>query len=114
MNDINQRIEDLENSFKQLNAEQVRTTETLNAVLAELQSLKTSLQKDAAAPQTEVPFVRRSTSFVPPPKKQVPQATTNARKDQLENLIGSNIINKIGILVTVVGVFIGAKYAIEK
>ena len=114
MENINQRIEDLENSVKQLNAEQGRTTETLNAVLAELQSLKTSLQKDAAAQQTEVPFVRRSTSSVPPPKKQVPPATNNARKDQLENLIGSNIINKIGILVTVVGVFIGAKYAIEK
>ena len=114
MEDINQRIEDLENSIKQLNAEQGRTSETLNMVLAELQSLKTSLQKDAAAPQAEVPFVRRSTSFVPPVKKQVPASTTNARRDQLENLIGSNIINKIGILVTVVGVFIGAKYAIEK
>ena len=114
MENINQRIEDLENSLKQLNAEQDRTTETLNMVLAELQSLKTSLQKDAGSPQTEVPFVRRSTSFVPPAKKQVPTATTNFRKDQLENLIGSNIINKIGILVTVVGVFIGAKYAIEK
>ncbi len=113
MENINQRIEDLENSVKQLNAEQGRTTETLNAVLAELQSLKASLQKDAASPQTEVPFVRRSTSFVPPAKKQVPATTTNVRKDQLENLIGSNIINKIGILVTVVGVFIGAKYAIE-
>ncbi len=114
MENINQRIDDLENSVKQLNAEQGRTTEMLNAVLAELQSLKTSLQKDAAAQQTEVPFVRRSTSFVLPAKKQVPTATNSFRKDQLENLIGSNIINKIGILVTVVGVFIGAKYAIEK
>jgi uncharacterized membrane protein len=114
MENINQRIEDLENSFKQLNAEQGRTTETLNAVLAELQSLKASLQKDAAAPQTEVPFVRRSTPLVPPAKKQVPTSTSSFRKDQLENLIGSNIINKIGILVTVVGVFIGTKYAIEK
>ncbi|MCE2848368.1 MAG: DUF2339 domain-containing protein [Chitinophagaceae bacterium] len=114
MENINQRIENLENSFKQLNVEQIRTTETLNAVLTELQSLKASLQKDAASPQTEVPFVRRSTSFVPPAKKQVPTATNSFRKDQLENLIGSNIINKIGILVTVVGVFIGAKYAIEK
>jgi len=114
MENINQRIEDLENSFKQLNAEQGRTTETLNAVLAELQSLKASLQKDATGPQAEVPFVRRSTPFVPPAKKQAPAAITNVRKDQLENLIGSNIINKIGILVTVVGVFIGAKYAIEK
>ncbi len=114
MENINQRIEDLEDSIKQLNAEQGRTTETLNMVLAELQSLKTTQQTNAAAPKTEVPFVRRSTSFVPPAKKQIPAATTSARRDQLENLIGSNIINKIGILVTVVGVFIGAKYAIEK
>lgn len=114
MENINQRIEDLENSIKQLNADQGRTTETLNMVLAELQSLKASLRKDVAAPQTEVPFVRRSNPFVPPAKKQVQTTATYFRKDQLENLIGSNIINKIGILVTVVGVFIGAKYAIEK
>jgi uncharacterized membrane protein len=114
MEDINQRIEDLENSVKQLNAEQSRTTETLNMVLGELQSLKASLQTVAASPQAEVPFVRRSTSFVPPSKKQVPTNTTNVRKDQLENLIGSNLINKIGILVMVIGVYIGAKYAIDK
>lgn len=114
MENINQRIEDLENSFKQLNAEHSKTTETLNAVLSELQSLKASLQKNVAAAQTEVPFVRRSAPFIHSTKKQVPAATTHVRKDQLENLIGSNIINKIGILVTIVGVFIGAKYAIEK
>jgi uncharacterized membrane protein len=114
MEEIKQRIEDLENSVKQLNAEQSRTTETLNMVLGELQSLKASLQTVAASPQAEVPFVRRSTSFVPPSKKQVPTNTTNVRKDQLENLIGSNLINKIGILVMVIGVYIGAKYAIDK
>ena len=114
MEDINQRIEDLENNVKQLNAEQSRTTETLNMVLGELQSLKASLQTVAASPQAEVPFVRRSTPSIPTTKKQTTVATTHARKDQLENLIGSNLINKIGILVMVIGVYIGAKYAIDK
>jgi len=113
MEDINHRFEDLENSVKQLNAEQSRTTERLNIILGELQSLKASLQTVAASPQTEVPFVRRSTPPIPPTQKQSTAATTNVRKDQLENLIGSNLINKIGILVMVIGVYIGAKYAID-
>ena len=114
MEDINQRIEDLENSVNQLNAEQIRTTETLNMVLGELQSLKASLQTVTASPQAEVPFVRRSSPSIPTSQKQTTTATTNIRKDQLENLIGSNLINKIGILVTLIGVYIGAKYAIDK
>ncbi|MFM2232244.1 MAG: hypothetical protein RJB31_945 [Bacteroidota bacterium] len=114
MEDLNQRIEDLENSVKQLNAEQSRTTETLNMILGELKSLKTSQQTVAASPQAEVPFVRRQTTSIPPTQKQTTAPPTNIRKDQLENLIGSNLINKIGILVTLVGVYIGAKYAIDK
>ena len=114
MEDINQRIEDLENSIKQLNAEQDKTSEMLNMVLAELQALKASLQTVAASPHAEVPFVRRSAAPIPPTQKQTAAATTNIRKDQLENLIGSNLINKVGILVMVIGVYIGAKYAIDK
>ena len=114
MENINQRIEDLENSIKQLNAEQGRTSEMLNMVLGELQSLKASLQTVAASPNAEVPFVRRSAAPIPPTQKQTSAATAHARKDQLENLIGSNLINKVGILVMVIGVYIGAKYAIDK
>lgn len=32
----------------------------------------------------------------------------------LEDFIGTNIISKVGILITIIGVFIGAKYAIDK
>ena len=32
----------------------------------------------------------------------------------LEDFIGTNIISKIGILITIIGIFIGAKYAIDK
>tara|TARA_R110000744_G_scaffold96896_2_gene187243 strand:+ start:10952 stop:11722 length:771 start_codon:yes stop_codon:yes gene_type:complete len=35
------------------------------------------------------------------------------RKSNLEKFIGENLINKIGILITVIGVVIGAKYSIE-
>jgi uncharacterized membrane protein len=32
---------------------------------------------------------------------------------EMENFIGTNVISKIGILITIIGVFIGAKYAID-
>ncbi|MFS4456825.1 DUF2339 domain-containing protein [Maribacter sp. 2304DJ31-5] len=35
------------------------------------------------------------------------------RKSNWEKFIGENLINKVGILITIIGVFIGAKYSIE-
>src|SRR5690606_10100668 len=35
------------------------------------------------------------------------------KKSDLEKFIGENLINKIGIIITVIGVAIGAKYSIE-
>lgn len=46
----------------------------------------------------------------------VPLTQTNqspAKKSDLEKFIGENLINKIGIAVTVIGVAIGAKYSID-
>jgi uncharacterized membrane protein len=43
-----------------------------------------------------------SKTFIPPREKSV-----------TEKFIGENLINKIGIVITVIGVFIGAKYSIE-
>ena len=35
-------------------------------------------------------------------------------KSNIEKFIGENLINKIGILITIIGVFIGVKYSIGK
>jgi len=40
-------------------------------------------------------------------------AKTPKEKSNIEKFIGENLINKIGILITVIGVVIGAKYSIE-
>jgi len=52
------------------------------------------------------------------PKKQVPLPVRKKRKPfklshDLEKFIGENLINKIGIAITVIGVGIGAKYSID-
>src|SRR5690606_9994914 len=49
-----------------------------------------------------------------PPKHAAPSVNKPTRsKIDLEKLIGENLINKIGIVITVIGVAIGAKYSIE-
>ena len=47
---------------------------------------------------------------LPPKKKKV---NLTIKKTEIEKFIGENLINKIGILITVIGVGIGAKYSIE-
>jgi len=48
------------------------------------------------------------------PKKTIPVFDKlPAKKSDLEKFIGENLISKIGIAITVIGVFIGAKYAID-
>ena len=42
-----------------------------------------------------------------------PEATHPKGKSDLEKFIGENLINKIGIVITVIGVAIGAKYTID-
>ncbi len=45
--------------------------------------------------------------------KAIP-ATARRTNKQIEDFIGTNVISKVGILITIIGVFIGAKYAIDK
>ncbi len=49
-----------------------------------------------------------------PPQRTIPPVNRSPKtKSDLEKFIGENLLNKIGIAVTVIGVAIGAKYAID-
>ena len=69
--------------------------------------------------QAEKPEVKIKPVPVVEEKKTEPVVSVNATKPEvedksdLERFIGENLINKIGITVTVIGVAIGAKYAID-
>lgn len=77
--------------------------------------------------------VQTPPSFQPPPNREVPPptfgqrpprrpspkndsttATAAERNTALERFIGENLISKIGIIVLIIGVAIGAKYAIDR
>ena len=53
--------------------------------------------------------------FNEPSKRQVSSDSNSPgiKKSDLEKFIGENLINKIGIIITVIGVAIGAKYSID-
>ena len=66
------------------------------------------------AKTTETPLKRVQHTTKTPPKPAAPSIKkTPENKSDLENFIGVNLISKIGIIITIIGVGIGAKYSIE-
>lgn len=97
----------------------------------EIQSLRTEIQqlRDSKVDSSQAEPVKPNVEVVTeprqitpsvstsPPKEPVRPAATTSKvprgKSDLEKFIGENLINKIGIAITVFGVAIGAKYAID-
>lgn len=116
MEHIQSRIAFLESRIQQvIHAQEQQNAEILN-LIAELKTLK---QEVESAPIPEAyteppkPEVKQPLPpFIPAPKPK--SKWFDAGDKAMEDLIGRNLINRIGILITVIGVFIGAKYAIDK
>ena len=65
-------------------------------------------------PVTSIYEPIRERTFVEPPRYSAPVPDDVPEvKSNMEKYIGENLINKIGIIITVLGVAIGAKYTIE-
>jgi len=128
---INQLIERLE----MLSRQQELFSKEIYALRNELFQLKTAAGNQAQTPEknTHAPYpessftvIQQETITAPeqlptkPEQAQLP-GYNNPRaankqpvvKSNLEKFIGENLINKIGIGITVIGVAIGAKYSIE-
>ncbi len=60
-----------------------------------------------------LPFDTSEKETLARPTFSRPEANTNQKASNLEKFIGENLINKIGIVITIIGVGIGAKYSID-
>jgi len=102
---------------------------SLELKLAELSSIQQKVSVQIQALQLEIIDLKKKTGIAPSAlpihhPNMLPQTRGKKQsrvlgnfivpKAQLEDLIGTNLFNKVGILIIVVGVFIGAKYAIDK
>lgn len=103
----------------------------IESLRQEIDHLKTSetlqtpvIQKEEPVTETYIEFRQRKLyaeefTRTTPKQKETrnepvpPSKKTPARKNDLEKLIGENLISKIGIAITVIGVAIGAKYSID-
>jgi len=83
--------------------------------ITEQQPIQKSLGQQTPKSEEVVKENLQEPTVAPRPNNPIPQVRVNKPfgKSNWEKFIGENLINKIGIVITVLGVAIGAKYSIE-
>lgn len=126
MTDIEKQIEELTRQLAEMRNRQLLMNEELSSVEKQLQQLKASFSKTSSSVTSSENVIAQTPSdtyrevpYIVQVKQNLEQKKVLQQKRQLhisgelEDFIGTNVISKIGILVTIIGVFIGAKYAID-
>ena len=133
MSDHQHRIEQLNQKLEALLGKQEGFAKELMALYREIEDLKTGNERSAIEQviQPQIEKEQHQPTSVPivdvlKENAKEPIASPQAKNDVLievrpksktksnwEKFIGENLINKIGIIITVLGVAIGAKYSIE-
>ena len=108
---MKESIASLEVKLRELSSSQLQVFAKIEALQLEMIDLKKTVGMDTTAKPIHHANAR-------PQIKEKKQSrflgNFTIPQSQIEDLIGTNLFNKIGILIIVVGVFIGAKYAIDK
>ena len=125
---VHEKIAELTRRINELARQQTNISSQLLQLINELNALKQTINEvSAVIPEQpiqvttiEVSEVIEAPSNQPtaiPVAEQAQPVTTappyRKKKNTFEEFIGKNVASKVGILVTIVGIFIGARYAIE-
>ncbi|MBO9201520.1 MULTISPECIES: DUF2339 domain-containing protein [Niastella] len=115
---IHEKIEFLSRRVQELSRQQTMVSSQLIQLIDELEALKRTANASAEIVSESVEQVEIKTVPPPPPPPPLPQqkavkTTTTHSSSSFEEFIGKNVASKVGILITIIGIFIGAKYAIE-
>ncbi|HEX8461541.1 MAG TPA: DUF2339 domain-containing protein, partial [Segetibacter sp.] len=127
MTDIERQIEDLTKQLQSLRNRQMQMLREMTMAEKQLMTIKTKLSGNEVVEEADSlqeivtdsppvdetkPYIQQVRERVQNKPKPLPQPTLKPVRE-LEDFIGTNVISKIGILITIIGVFIGAKYAID-
>ncbi len=132
MTNNQEKIEQLLKKIEELTLKQEVFSKEIGALRVEVYQLKHSIKGTSVEVEDKketivtpvVEHVKEEVAEVVAPIAPSPKIAAEAKaspkiekvpkgKSNLEKFIGENLINKIGILITVIGVGIGAKYSIE-
>ncbi len=103
------RLTDYQHTDKDINPEPLPSSQSNSPIdppRLEREQRK-SLDSEAAEPRHQTQSLKPDQKVASPPLRRL------KKKWDLEKFIGENLINKIGIAITVIGVAIGAKYSID-
>ena len=121
MTDNQDKIDQLLDKLETLLKRQDDFSIEINSIQIEVEKLTTTkprpltknddIKKDNITPKSQTYQQKTTKENL---KKHTPKAKKPSKiKIDVEKFIGENIINKIGIVITIIGVAIGAKYSIE-
>jgi uncharacterized membrane protein len=119
---IHEKIEELTRRIHQLAQQQTTISNQLVQLIDELDALKQQVGSTARVTTQPVEkaiktidvneVIEAPVRQTAPPKVAAPPSPARS-SSSFEEFIGKNVASKVGILVTIVGIFIGAKYAID-
>ena len=107
---FSKEVQEIKGQIRALNANAVKeiTPKTDSQITQEIPPI---------IPETVFPTEKPTEPSVSLGKQKYPSSSkikyTAKQKSDIEKFIGENLINKIGILITIIGVIIGVKYSIE-
>lgn len=125
MTDLKKQLEELTIQLEELKSRQKNLSKDLFDTQLKLEAARSALSRSipfetnidtTPIPETiliEEPDIAAERLYVPEAHNQKSKSAFHVNKE-MEDFIGTNVISKIGILITIIGVFIGAKYAIDK
>jgi len=139
MNENSEKLTKLFNWMDDLSRRQLKVNSELNEIRFEIEQLKAIENQENISSKPEIEIekilqkeqtanfhpefaseyqpeeIEKSTNFQSNPTSQTSEKsqTSSNAGNEIEKFIGENLISKIGIVITVIGVAIGTKYAID-
>lgn len=105
--DFAKEIEILRMEISKLNREDANASQKKESFLPQPDPVQFEAKKPSIFPSFPLPARPTPDGIFPQPRKK------SRSKSEIEKFVGENLINKIGIAITIIGVAIGAKYSID-